>query len=836
MGDFNGDGLLDIVTANAGANTVSVLLNTTAHGSTTASFTAHQGFSIGSSNTGLVAVGDFNGDGKPDIVIANLDSNTVSVLLNNGNGTFAAHQDFAVGSGPFGVAVGDFNSDGLLDIVTANFNGNNATVLLQSPLVVHVETIQVSQNVLFSGPIAVITGANGMPTVTINWGDNASSQGTVSQNLDGSLTVSGSHTYTQTGPFTLTVTATEDIFTSQGIGQALVQVPLAVQVNTIQASANVLFNGPVATISGANMASDTAATINWGDGFPSTTGTISGSGNTLTVSGSHIYSQGGTFTLTVTATEGTRSAQGTGQAIAQPALAVEVDTIQPVATVLFSGAVAIISGATSTSDTMATIIWGDNMATPGTIVANPDGTLTVSGTHTYATAGPFTLTVTATEGSRNAQGTGQALVQVPLAIQVSTIQASANVSFSGPVATISGANSASDTTATINWGDGTPATQGTISGSGNTLTVNGGHMYSQGGTFTLTVSAAEGTRSAHSSGQAIVHPALAVEVATIQAAASLPFSGVVAIISGVNSATDTTATINWGDGSASTAATVVANPDGTLTVSGRHTYATVGPFHLTVSATEASRSAQDTGQAIVQAPLIVQVNTIQATATFPFSGPIATITGANNAGDTTVTIYWGDGTSSSPDSLSTNPDGSLTVNGTHTYSNPGTFPLTVTATEVTRTGQGTCLAKVRQVQTLTIDDSVHGDDCNQFHYVGEDWDHCTGGCDGDTSGLYNGSYSWDDALNEYVTITFSGRQIVFYGVKDPRHGIGAVSIDGGSESKIDFYAATRAGDVPMYTSPILPAGTHTFKLRVTRTKNPNSSDFFVTVDRVNILS
>lgn len=47
---------------------------------------------------------------------------------------------------------------------------------------------------------------------------------------------------------------------------------------------------------------------------------------------------------------------------------------------------------------------------------------------------------------------------------------------------------------------------------------------------------------------------------------------------------------------------------------------------------------------------------------FPFSGPIATITGANNAGDTTVTIYWGHGT----DSLSPNPDGSLTVNGTHT--------------------------------------------------------------------------------------------------------------------------------------------------------------------------
>jgi hypothetical protein len=52
---------------------------------------------------------------------------------------------------------------------------------------------------------------------------------------------------------------------------------------------------------------------------------------------------------------------------------------------------------------------------------------------------------------------------------------------------------------------------------------------------------------------------------------------------------------------------------------------------------------------------------------------------------------------------------------------------------------------------------------------------------------------------------------------------------------IDFYASTRNGNQLLWTSPTLPTGTHTFKLRVTGKKNPNSSDTFVVPDRVDIL-
>ena len=75
-------------------------------------------------------MGDFNGDGKSDLVTADYDGNTASVLLGNGNGTFQAKQSFGTGSWPFSVAVGDFNGDGKSDLVTADDGGNTASVLL----------------------------------------------------------------------------------------------------------------------------------------------------------------------------------------------------------------------------------------------------------------------------------------------------------------------------------------------------------------------------------------------------------------------------------------------------------------------------------------------------------------------------------------------------------------------------------------------------------------------------------------------------------------------------------------------------------------------------------
>jgi len=113
IGDFNGDGVVDLAVANLGSGYVSVHL-----GNGDGSFRSPRTFAAGSSPF-YVAVADFNGDGWPDLVVAN-DPDSVLVLLGNGDGTFEAPRTFAAGSAPRCVAVGDFNGDGWLDLAVAN--------------------------------------------------------------------------------------------------------------------------------------------------------------------------------------------------------------------------------------------------------------------------------------------------------------------------------------------------------------------------------------------------------------------------------------------------------------------------------------------------------------------------------------------------------------------------------------------------------------------------------------------------------------------------------------------------------------------------------------------
>jgi Calx-beta domain/FG-GAP-like repeat len=112
--DFNGDGRLDLATANYGDYTVSVLLGN-ANGTFQPAVTCDAGYAPLS-----LAVGDFNKDGKLDLATANVYD--VNVMLGNGDGTFNPPSSYGVVGNPDSVAVGEFNGDGLLDLGVASNN------------------------------------------------------------------------------------------------------------------------------------------------------------------------------------------------------------------------------------------------------------------------------------------------------------------------------------------------------------------------------------------------------------------------------------------------------------------------------------------------------------------------------------------------------------------------------------------------------------------------------------------------------------------------------------------------------------------------------------------
>ena len=280
-------------------------------------------------------------------------------------------------------------------------------------------------------------------------------------------------------------------------------------VSTPQAS----FSGEVALLVDTNPlallpdfnTSAVSVQINWGDNTAPSSGTITGTviPGVFEVIGTHTFTQLGSFTTQITATDQNGSqanAFGTAFVTVAP-LTIAPNAVSAVAGTQFTLPVANFAD-TSTSDTMgdfsALIEWGDGTSSTGAVVGG-NGAFTVVGTHTYNVPGAYVTTVTVIGlGSAPSGGaTGQANVISKYNPMGTQIVAVTGQSLLNPttVASFTDANTsdaASSFTAAISWGDGGTSV-GTVTGSDGNFTVAGTYTYNVPGSYSATVTISNAT-------------------------------------------------------------------------------------------------------------------------------------------------------------------------------------------------------------------------------------------------------------------------------------------------------------------------------------------------------
>ncbi len=362
------------------------------------------------------------------------------------------------------------------------------------------------------------------------------------------------------------------------------------------------------------------------------------------------------------------------------------------------------------SDLTATIAWGDGTISAGTVTGSA-GNFAVSGTHTYASPGPETATVTLSDIGGTATATASTTINVgggALAGQFVLTSQPEHVLTPTTVATFTDANQTDNVggfTATINWGDGT-TTAGSITGSNGSFSVSGTHAYADEGNESASVTI---TRTSDNSSITVAGTVAVTEndhftgTGTILAeTATQPFTATIATFTdtdGVEPVSDLTATIAWGDGT--TSAGTITGGAGSFSVSGTHTYAGVGPETATVTLSDIGGTATATASTTINVAAPAGQSFTLTTGTDTVAGGLGndTINAATNTLTSGDNINGGGGTNT------------LALHGAGTFDLRA--PVTLTNVQVITAQEGQPASVVggsvvqSQVQTVFLRD---GDD------------------------------------------------------------------------------------------------------------------------------
>jgi streptogramin lyase len=378
-------------------------------------------------------------------------------------------------------------------------------------------------------------------------------------------------------------------------------------------------------------------------------------------------------------------------------------TVTPTEGSEFTGVVASFTDADATAaagDFTARIDWGNGNVTAGVVTSNGLGGFNVTGTNTYTEEGTDAITVTITDINDSKDVGGSTAVAHSTANVADAALSAVPITSMFPVGTEGfpitnlvlanfvdggGAEPFANYTVTINWGDGTLPTAGTLTRTGLIFSVAGSHTYAEEDPRTIQVTMKDegGSMATVSVPITLYEAGLSPTAVPVTATEGATFSGVVATFTdsgGAEVVGDYGASINWGDNTAPTSGTITVSA-GTFTVRGTHTYAEEGFYTISMSI---QHEASGTGLFIVpanvaDAGLAATGVAVTATEGGLVNPPVATFTdvgGPEVATNYNALIDWGDGHTSS--GLVTFSAGVFRVTGLNAYGEEGMYTVTVT--------------------------------------------------------------------------------------------------------------------------------------------------------------
>jgi len=271
VGEFNGDGVIDLAVANQLDNTVAIL-----RGNGNGTFQAAVSYAAGSGPI-FVAVGDFNIDGRQDLAVAN--GGGVSILLGNANGTFQSPVNYAAGANPVSIVVGDFNNDNWSDLIVVNSNSNNVSILRGNPPP-NLGTFQAPVNyAVGSFPVSVAAGdfnADGRRDLAVA-NRNSNNVSILLGNLSGTFQPAVNY-----GVGTSPVSVAVGDFNGDGQRDLAVANQASLNVSILRGNANGTFQAAVNNVAGSQLFSLVVSEFN-GDGRRDLVGVASNSSDVTVV-------------------------------------------------------------------------------------------------------------------------------------------------------------------------------------------------------------------------------------------------------------------------------------------------------------------------------------------------------------------------------------------------------------------------------------------------------------------------------------------------------------------------------------------------------------------------